>query len=595
MTKQSRKQRKPQDAALKAENNQRATNVFMQLLALVPAEQQAPLIGLMLDEARLNEPERTREELLSLLTSLDLESQRQEIVRLLLELIPVEHLVPTVYEKYRPMVRDAADLILSHLSAERLRIKLVEQLMLPLEASLQERLLMLIARMPTLQKMGQIIARNRNLDPEFRRRLQKLENSIRDASYESIFERIQSELKNQMQTYKIKLSSRFLAEASVCAVLPFTWRSPDGERRRGVFKVLKPFISRYWAEELQILNKLASYLDRHRSRYGLPTIGFRELLREVRELLKREVKLPIEQNRLQEAQSFYSQHTNVQVPTLLPMRTELVTGMEFVDGLKVTAAANRYPDKRSRIAELILNKLIVSVLFHPGAEALFHADPHAGNLFYGNDKDALVLFDWGLSCTLSRSNRRELVQLILGFILHDLKRSCQAACNLTNSKLSRAQVAIIEEKVEEIFHTLPLFPLVRLEPLTRLLDELILAGIKFPAELLMFRKSLFTLLGVLHDVDANFDVDWHLTRSLLGQILREIPNRLLRSPWSRDFPSQITTWELRDVLVRLSQLAAKLGVENTQLLAQLGLDWASDLINRLTSPFKRPASVKSEV
>src|SRR6185369_7268995 len=152
----------------------------------------------------------------------------------------VEHLVPTVYEKYRPMVIDAAHLILSKLSAERLRIKLIEQLMLPFDASLQERLLMLIARMPTLQKLGQIIARNRNLDPEFRRRLQKLENSIRDATYESILKTVRDELKHKIQDYKVKFGSRFLAEASVCAVVPFTWRSPEGERRKGVFKVLKP-------------------------------------------------------------------------------------------------------------------------------------------------------------------------------------------------------------------------------------------------------------------------------------------------------------------------------------------------------------------
>ena len=90
--------------------------------------------------------------------------------------------------------------------------------MTPLEASVQERLLTLIARMPTLQKLGQIIARNHNLDPEFRHRLQELENSIRDVTHESIVQRVQEELKSQIESYKIKVSPRILAEASVCAV-----------------------------------------------------------------------------------------------------------------------------------------------------------------------------------------------------------------------------------------------------------------------------------------------------------------------------------------------------------------------------------------
>lgn len=594
MTNRCQKQKRLTEEEIKAENSERSAGVFMQLIGLFPDETQPELLALMLDESRLSQPEVTRENLHKFIAQIDLDAQRGEIVRLLLELMPVEHLVPDVYEKYRPMVVDAANVILTRLSTERLRTKLIEQLMLPFDASLQDRLLTLITRMPTLQKLGQIIARNRNLDPKFRRRLQKLENSIRDASYESIFKHVHEELKHQIQTYKIKLGSRFLAEASVCAVVPFTWRSPDGARQRGVFKVLKPFVTKYWTEELKILDALAVFFDRNRSRYGLPTIGFREILKEVRELFKREVKLPIEQSRLREAQSFYSAETNVRIPQLLPMRTESVTGMEFLSGQKVTTAAGRYQERRKRIAELIIDKLILSVLFHKGNEALFHADPHAGNLFYYNERDELVLFDWGLSCTLARANRREIIQLILAFILNDQKRAVKAVTNMVDGKLGRNQSAVIEFNVGLIFNQLPAFPLVRLEPLTRLLDQLILDGIRFPAELLMFRKSLFTLLGVLHDVDPEFNIDWYLTRSLLGQIMKEVPQRLVRSPWSHDYPSQVTTIDLRDVLVRLSQIAAKIGVHTTQLLAEFGLEWAGDRFDSLVRPFRRPIESESE-
>lgn len=578
-----------------AENSERAASVFMQLLALLPAEEQDIMLALIMDEKRLEEPEKFHELFANSLKVLDLTLNREEIVRLLLELIPIEKLVPPIYEKYRPMIVDAANVILSHLNPERLRTKLVEQMLLPFESSLPERLLCLIAKMPTLQKLGQIIARNRNLDPKFRKLLQKLENGIKDATYESILDKVNQELKQQIKTYKIRLGSRFLAEASVCAVVPFTWHSPnDGARRRGVFKVLKPFVSRYWAEELKILESLAHYLDENRHRYNLPTIGFREIINEVRELLKKEVKLPIEQERLIQAQDFYSKDQDVRIPHLLPMNTSSVTGMEFLNGLKVTQAANRYPERRRRIAELVLDKLIVSVLFNMHNESLFHADPHAGNVFYSYEDDELALLDWGLSCTLKRSSRRELVQLILGFILNDQKRAIQAACNLTEGKLNKGQTIIIERKVLGIFTSLPKFPLVRLEPLTRLLDELILEGIRFPAELLMFRKSLFTLIGVLHDIDPSFNLDWHLTRSLFGEIIKETTSRLTHSPWSRDYPTQITTWELRGVLFRLSQITLQLGLELTQLLAQFGLDKASEALYESGFPYSpQPSEEKA--
>ncbi len=591
MVKESTRSKKQNDAL---ENSERAAGVFMQLLALLPVEQQDIMLALIMDETRLQEPERFRELFSAPLEHLDLEINRSEIVRLLLELIPIEQLVPPIYEKYRPMVADAANVILSRLNATRLRTKLIEQMMLPFESTLPERLMSLIAKMPTLQKLGQIIARNRNLDPKFRKLLQKLENGIKDANYESILAKVNQELKHQIKAYKIKIGGRFLAEASVCAVVPFTWHSPsDGMRRRGVFKVIKPFINGYWIEELKILEALANYLDQNRNRYGLPTIGFRQLLNEVRELLKKEVKLPIEQERLVQAQEFYAKDEDVRIPQLLPMKTSSVTGMEFLDGLKVTIAANRFPESRRRIAELVLDKLVISVLFNMHDEALFHADPHAGNLFYSKENDELVLFDWGLSCTLKRSNRCELVQLILGFILNDQKRTINATRNLTEGKLTEGQVIIIERKVLGIFMSLPKFPLVRLEPLTRLLDELILEGIRFPAELLMFRKSLFTLLGVLHDIDSEFNIDWHLTRSLFGQVIREVPNRLTHSPWSYNYPTQITTWDLRNVILRLSQTAAQLGIELTQLLAQFGLEKATEALYNSGFPFAQPLPVKS--
>ncbi|MCS6885531.1 MAG: AarF/UbiB family protein [Acidobacteriota bacterium] len=553
----------------------RAASVFMQMLSLVPEDRQDALMALMLDERRLSEPEAVREELLALLSDLDIEANREQIVSLLLELIPVQELVPKAYEKYIQMVADAAKVILSKLSAKRLLSKVVDQMLLPLEATLQERLLKLITRMPTMQKLGQIIARNKHLDPELRSRLQKLENSIRDASYESILARINDELKHKLSVYKVKLGRKFLAEASVCAVVPFTWRSPnDGVKRKGVFKVLKPFITDYWNEDLKILDALAEHFDRNKKRYGLPTVGFRQILREVRELFKREVKLPIEQNRLQEAREFYSQETNIRVPNLLPMTTKVVTGMEFIDGLKVTVAAERFPEKRNRIAQLILDKTILSVLFHTGEEALFHADPHAGNIFYCEKTDELALLDWGLSCKLSRPYRRQLIQLILGFVIRDYSRAIEATCSLTDGRIAPHQIAIVERRVKETIDKLPLFPLVRLAPLTQLLDDLILDGLRFPAELLMFRKSLFTLLGVIHDVSAEFDVDWHVTNALLSQMLKEMPLRLTRSPWSTDYPTQISTFELKDVFSALVAIAAQLGMQQGKMFAALGIDRA---------------------
>jgi len=153
----------------------------------------------------------------------------------------------------------------------RLAPKLLEQIELPANTPAEVRLLRLIAKVPGLQKLGQVIARNQHLHPALRNALGKLENGIRDVKAEDIRAIVQRDLGRQIQTYAVKIAPEILSEASVSAVVRFTWRNPETKRRqRGVFKVLKPHIPQYFAEDMDYLQGLAQYFgDRHHT-YGFP-------------------------------------------------------------------------------------------------------------------------------------------------------------------------------------------------------------------------------------------------------------------------------------------------------------------------------------
>jgi len=176
------------------------------------------------------------------------------------EIVPVERLVPQAYVKWRPPVRDAMMFVVTRLSPARLAPKLLEQLELPLKTSAEARLLRLIAKVPGLQKLGQVIARNRNLRPALRNALARLENGIRDVRPEDIVAIIRQELGARIEKYSVVIAPAILSEASVSAVVRFTWRDPEsGKRGRGVFKVLKPHIPEYFAEDMDYLRGLAQY------------------------------------------------------------------------------------------------------------------------------------------------------------------------------------------------------------------------------------------------------------------------------------------------------------------------------------------------
>ncbi len=180
------------------------------------------------------------------------ESLREAMARWIVdEVVPVESLVPESYLKWRAPVREAMMYVVAHLSAPRLAPKLLEQIELPIDTTAEVRLLRLIAKVPGLQKLGQVIARNQHLRPALRAALAKLENGIRDVQPEDISAAIEQGLGQQLKRFEVKIAPALLSEASVSAVVRFTWKNPEsGRRERGVFKILKPHIPSYFAEDM---------------------------------------------------------------------------------------------------------------------------------------------------------------------------------------------------------------------------------------------------------------------------------------------------------------------------------------------------------
>jgi ubiquinone biosynthesis protein len=84
--------------------------------------------------------------------------------------------VPDCYAEFRPIVADGLTFFLNHLSPARLAEVFQAQAELPANTNLARRLVVFLHACPALHKIGQVVARNRHLDPQLRRHLQKLES-----------------------------------------------------------------------------------------------------------------------------------------------------------------------------------------------------------------------------------------------------------------------------------------------------------------------------------------------------------------------------------------------------------------------------------
>ena len=249
----------------------------------------------------------------------------------------------------------------------------------------------------------------------------------------------------------------------------------SGRRERGVFKVLKPHIPEYFAEDMDYLQGLAQYFaDRHHN-YGFPANLLPDTFKKVRRLLKHEVNFPREQKTLVEAWNLYRSMKGVRVPRLIqPLCTSRITAMTEERGIKVTNAAARLPAARRRkVAEQLIEALIAVPLLAAQEDAIFHGDPHAGNLLYDNRTGELTIIDWALRERLSREQRRHLALLFLMVSLRDPVGTCNEVLALTQPHIRRASPKgrMIAEMVRNFLDELPVWRLPSGADAMRLLER----------------------------------------------------------------------------------------------------------------------------
>ena len=85
------------------------------------------------------------------------QSLRDALGAWIARILSVDALVPPIYRQWRPLIQDSFRFVFARLSDERLAVKLVEQVDLPLDTPAASRLLRLLSKMPGIQKLGQVL------------------------------------------------------------------------------------------------------------------------------------------------------------------------------------------------------------------------------------------------------------------------------------------------------------------------------------------------------------------------------------------------------------------------------------------------------
>ena len=235
--------------------------------------------------------------------------------------------------------------------------------------------------------------------------------------------------------------------------------------------------------------------------------------------------------------------------------------MERVYGDKVTD--HRFDDagEARACAELVVTALIARPILATADDALFHGDPHAGNLLLTRDR-RLALLDWSLATTLSEGRRVAFVQIILGAVTLDAGRIAGALAVLSEQR------DVDPDAVRPVIHA----ALRRIREgnlpgllwLTGLLDNAAQVGVRFGAEMLLMRKMLHALEGVIADIGADRTcIDAVLLSDFFTRMAIEWPYRWLALPDSRAFATRLSNADLAGVMMSLPLTATRFWLGDT--------------------------------
>jgi predicted unusual protein kinase regulating ubiquinone biosynthesis (AarF/ABC1/UbiB family) len=259
--------------------------------------------------------------------------------------------------------------------------------------------------------------------------------------------------------------------------------------------------------------------SRHRE-YGFAQHVLPDTFNDVRRLLQHEVQFRREQTTLAEAAALYKRLTSIRVPRVIkPLCTSRITAVTEERGIKVTDAVRRMPEwQRAHVSQQLVEALIAVPLFARGVDAMFHADPHAGNLLYDRRHGELVILDWALTDRLTRAERRHLTMLLMTVVLRDPIGACNAIEALSSRKGRRekSKTKIIHACVTSFLNQVPVKRVPGAVDAMNLIEQIAYEGIRLPTSLVMFRKALFTLEGILHDIGApQFSIESIVGRHIL--------------------------------------------------------------------------------
>jgi len=352
---------------------------------------------------------------------------------------------------------------------------------------------------PAFIKLGQLLSSRTDLLPApYTEALSRLQDAVAPVPFAEIEPVVTAELGVRMSRAFQEFEATPIASASLGQVHRAVLR--DG--RQVVVKVQRPGVRGRVADDLEVIEELAGFLDAHTEagrRFALS-----DLVQQFRRALIDELDYRKEAANLLRLGEILRDRELIVVPRPhADFSTDRVLTMDFVGGRKLTEIGplGQLELDGAGLARELFEAYLDQVL----VEGFFHADPHPGNVLLTPD-GRLGLLDLGMVARLAPALRDKLIRLLLtlteGRGEEVARISAEISVQLPDFDKRRfeAEVADLVGRVADLSAGNLDAGSVVLQ-LTTMCGA---CGLRPPAELTMVGKALLNLDGIARILDPHF-------------------------------------------------------------------------------------------
>ncbi|MGQ0561035.1 MAG: ABC1 kinase family protein, partial [Gemmatimonadota bacterium] len=259
---------------------------------------------------------------------------------------------------------------------------------------------------PTFIKLGQVLSTRADLlPPAYVESLSRLQDKIQPFPFAAVEEIIQAELGVRLSKAFLEFDPEPLAAASLGQVHRAVLRTG----RCVAVKVQRPHIREQIADDLDALEELAGFIDKHTD-LG-QRADFAATVDEFRRSLARELDYLQEAHNLTLLRANLAEFDLIVVPEpVLDYTTSRVLTMDYISGRKITdlSPLARLEMCGDELGEQLFRAYLKQIL----VDGVFHADPHPGNVFLTSSQK-LALLDVGMIGRVAPATQESLLKLLL--------------------------------------------------------------------------------------------------------------------------------------------------------------------------------------